>query len=56
MKGWRRFTEKAIQRLVQDPLAMMLLEGKFSEGHTIEVDVAGGELSFSKAKVAVPAA
>jgi hypothetical protein len=29
----------------------MLLEGKFSEGDTIEVDVAGGELSFTKAVV-----
>jgi hypothetical protein len=35
---------------------MMLLEGRFSEGDTVEVDAAGGELSFSKVKVAVPAA
>jgi hypothetical protein len=35
---------------------MMLLEGKFSEGDTIEVDVAKGELTFSKAKVAAPVA
>ena len=34
----------------------MLLEGKFSEGDTVEVDVAGGELSFNKTKVEVPAA
>jgi ATP-dependent Clp protease ATP-binding subunit ClpA len=42
--------------MVQDPLAMMLLEGKFSEGDTVEVDVAGGELNFNKASVKVPAA
>ncbi|MDQ6877061.1 MAG: ATP-dependent chaperone ClpB [Candidatus Dormibacteraeota bacterium] len=44
--------KRAIQRLLQDPLAMMLLEGKFSEGDTIEVDVKGGELTFTKTKVA----
>ncbi len=47
-----RFTEKAIQRLVQDPLARVPLEGKFSEADTIEVDVAGNELRFTKGKVA----
>jgi ATP-dependent Clp protease ATP-binding subunit ClpB len=60
-RGWdpvygARPLKRAIQRLVQDPLAMMLLEGKFSEGDTIEVDVAKGELTFSKAKVAAPVA
>jgi hypothetical protein len=35
---------------------MMLLEGKFSEGDTVEVDVKGGELSFSKIGVASPVA
>jgi ATP-dependent Clp protease ATP-binding subunit ClpB len=59
--GWdpvygARPLKRAIQRLLQDPLAMMLLEGKFAEGDTIEVDVKDGELAFSKAKVAVPAA
>jgi ATP-dependent Clp protease ATP-binding subunit ClpA len=39
-------------RLLQDPLAMMLLEGKLSEGDTIEVDVEDAELNFSKARVA----
>jgi ATP-dependent Clp protease ATP-binding subunit ClpB len=60
-RGWdpvygARPLKRAIQRLVQDPLAMMLLEGKFSDGDTIEVDVAKGELTFSKAKVAAPVA
>jgi len=31
---------------------MMLLEGKFSDGATIELDVRNGELSFNKARVA----
>jgi ATP-dependent Clp protease ATP-binding subunit ClpB len=56
-RGWdpvygARPLKRAIQRLLQDPLAMMLLEGKFSEGDTIEVDVKGGELAFTKTKVA----
>ncbi|HVC75079.1 MAG TPA: ATP-dependent chaperone ClpB [Candidatus Micrarchaeaceae archaeon] len=60
-RGWdpvygARPLKRAIQRMVQDPLAMMLLEGKFSEGDAVEVDVAGGELSFDKAKNAAPAA
>jgi ATP-dependent Clp protease ATP-binding subunit ClpB len=55
-RGWdpvygARPLKRAIQRLVQDPLAMMLLEGKFSEGDAVEVDVDGGELVFAKGKV-----
>ncbi|HEX3508965.1 MAG TPA: ATP-dependent chaperone ClpB [Candidatus Dormibacteraeota bacterium] len=60
-RGWdpvygARPLKRAIQRMVQDPLAMQLLEGNFSEGDTVEVDVAGGKLTFNKAKVKVPAA
>jgi ATP-dependent Clp protease ATP-binding subunit ClpB len=60
-RGWdpvygARPLKRAIQRLVQDPLAMMLLEGKFSDGDIITVDVKGGELTFATAKVATPAA
>ena len=42
---------RAIQRLVQDPLALKLLHGEFLEGETIEVDVQPGvpELQFKKA-------
>jgi ATP-dependent Clp protease ATP-binding subunit ClpB len=32
--------KRALQRLVQDPLALMLLEGKFAEGDTVDVDLA----------------
>ena len=41
---------RAIQRLIQDPLALKLINGDFLEGDTIMVDVApqGGELQFTK--------
>jgi len=56
-RGWdpvygARPLKRTIQRLVQDPLAMMLLEGKFSDGEAVEVDVHKGELTFNKARVA----
>jgi len=38
--------KRAIQRQVLDPLAMKVLEGEFSEGDAIEVDVEGGEIVF----------
>jgi ATP-dependent Clp protease ATP-binding subunit ClpB len=60
-RGWdpvygARPLKRAIQRMVQDPLAMQLLEGKFGEGDTIEVDAREGELTFTKAKAAAPVA
>jgi ATP-dependent Clp protease ATP-binding subunit ClpB len=53
-RGWdpvygARPLKRAIQRLVQDPLAMMLLEGKFAEGDTVTVDAKGADLVFTKA-------
>jgi ATP-dependent Clp protease ATP-binding subunit ClpA len=41
---------RAIQRLVQDPLAQRLIRGDFVEGDTIEVDAQPGaaELQFKK--------
>jgi ATP-dependent Clp protease ATP-binding subunit ClpB len=45
--------KRAIQRLVQNPLALRLLEGEFKDGDTIVVDVgAGGELVFHRAREA----
>jgi ATP-dependent Clp protease ATP-binding subunit ClpB len=36
--------KRALQRKVLDPLALMILEGKFTEGDTVKVDIAmGGE-------------
>jgi ATP-dependent Clp protease ATP-binding subunit ClpB len=59
--GWdptygARPLKRAIQRLVENPLALRLLEGEFEEGDTVRVDVKGGELVFEKAKAAEPAA
>jgi ATP-dependent Clp protease ATP-binding subunit ClpB len=47
--------KRAIQRLIQDPLALKLINGDFVEADTILADVApqGGELQFTKL---VPAA
>jgi ATP-dependent Clp protease ATP-binding subunit ClpB len=41
---------RAIQRLIQDPLALKLISSEFTEGDTVLVDVgpAEGELSFTK--------
>jgi ATP-dependent Clp protease ATP-binding subunit ClpB len=41
--------KRAIQRLIQDPLALKILEGEFSEGDTIEVEVGSqNDLLFSR--------
>jgi ATP-dependent Clp protease ATP-binding subunit ClpA len=42
--------KRAIQRLIQDPLALKLINGEFSEGDTVAVDAkeGGSELQFSK--------
>ncbi len=55
-RGWdpvygARPLKRAIQRMVQDQLAMNLLEGKFSEGDVVEVDAKDGDVTFAKAKV-----
>jgi ATP-dependent Clp protease ATP-binding subunit ClpB len=51
--GWdptygARPLKRALQRLVENPLAQRLLEGDFAEGETIRVDAQNGELVFSK--------
>jgi len=48
--------KRTIQRRIQDPLAMRLLRGEFKEGETVLVDFADGEYTFSRAKLAEPAA
>ena len=58
--GWdptygARPLKRAIQRLVENPLALRLLEGEFAEGDTVRVDVQDGELVFAKAAAAEPA-
>ncbi len=52
--GWdptygARPLKRALQRLVENPLAQRLLEGEFAEGETILVDAQNGELVFERA-------
>jgi len=59
--GWdptygARPLKRAIQRLLENPLALRLLAGDFGEGDTIRVDASAGELVFEKARAAEPAA
>jgi ATP-dependent Clp protease ATP-binding subunit ClpB len=58
--GWdpafgARPLKRAIQRLVENPLALRLLEGEFGEGDTIGVDAQNGELVFERAQETSPA-
>jgi ATP-dependent Clp protease ATP-binding subunit ClpB len=55
--GWdpaygARPLKRAIQRLVENPLALRLLEGEFADGDTVHVEARSGELVFEKAEVA----
>jgi len=59
--GWdptygARPLKRAIQRLVENPLAMRLLDNEFADGDTLLVDVRDGELVFEKARASEPAA
>jgi ATP-dependent Clp protease ATP-binding subunit ClpB len=52
--GWdptygARPLKRALQRLVENPLALRLLEGEFADGDTVRVDAHEGELLFEKA-------
>ncbi len=40
--------KRTIQRLIQDPLALKLLEHEFAEGDTVTVDAHGDELVFKR--------
>jgi ATP-dependent Clp protease ATP-binding subunit ClpB len=49
--GWdpaygARPLKRSVQRLLENPLALRLLEGEFGEGDTIRVDSVDGELVF----------
>jgi ATP-dependent Clp protease ATP-binding subunit ClpB len=59
--GWdpaygARPLKRAIQRLVENPLALRLLEGDFADGDTIRVDAEDGEIRFEKLGAAAVAA
>jgi ATP-dependent Clp protease ATP-binding subunit ClpB len=59
--GWdpaygARPLKRAIQRLLENPFALELLEGRFSDGDTVRVDAEDGELRFERVEAAAPAA
>ncbi len=58
-RGWdpvygARPLKRTIQRLLQDRIAMAILEGRFGEGDTVEVTVRDGELAFEGVPAAAP--
>ena len=58
--GWdpaygARPLKRAIQRLLENRLALRLLEGDFGDGDTIRVDAQNGDLVFERLESAVPA-
>src|SRR4029453_14037220 len=58
--GWdptygARPLKRALQRLVENPLALRLLEGEFGEGDIVRVDARDGELVFERAGEREPA-
>jgi ATP-dependent Clp protease ATP-binding subunit ClpB len=59
-EGWdpaygARPLKRAIQRLVENPLALRLLEGDFADGDVVRVDAEDGELVFERTETAAPA-
>jgi ATP-dependent Clp protease ATP-binding subunit ClpB len=59
--GWdptygARPLKRAIQRLVENPLALRLLEGEFGDGETVRVDAQNSDVVFSSAAAREPAA
>ena len=53
--GWdptygARPLKRAIQRMLENPLALRLLEGEFEEGDAIRVAAEDGELVFERAE------
>jgi ATP-dependent Clp protease ATP-binding subunit ClpB len=60
-EGWdpaygARPLKRAIQRLLENPLARELLEGRFAEGDTVRADARDGGLVFERAEAATTAA
>jgi ATP-dependent Clp protease ATP-binding subunit ClpB len=60
-EGWdpaygARPLKRAIQRMLENPLALRLLEGDFAEGDTVHVDVVDGELALERTEMPTPAA
>jgi ATP-dependent Clp protease ATP-binding subunit ClpB len=58
--GWdptygARPLKRALQRMVENPLALRLLEGEFAGGDAVRVDAKDGELVFERATAPEPA-
>src|SRR5215210_1864827 len=58
--GWdptygARPLKRALQRMVENPLALRLLEGEFGDGNAVRVDAKDGELMFERATAPEPA-
>jgi len=58
--GWdptygARPLKRALQRMVENPLALRLLEGEFGDGDLVRVDARDGELVFERGHVREPA-
>jgi len=58
--GWdptygARPLKRALQRMVENPLALRLLEGDFADGDTVRVDAQNGELVFTRVGAREPA-
>ena len=59
--GWdpaygARPLKRAIQRLVENPLALRLLEGELADGDTVRVDAEDGQITFEKVLAVEPIA
>jgi ATP-dependent Clp protease ATP-binding subunit ClpB len=59
--GWdptygARPLKRAIQRLLENPLALRLLEGDFAEGDSVRADAVDGRLVFERHETAAVAA
>jgi ATP-dependent Clp protease ATP-binding subunit ClpB len=59
--GWdptygARPLKRAVQRLLENPLALRLLEGDFGDGDTVVVDAQNGDLVFTRHEPAEAAA
>jgi ATP-dependent Clp protease ATP-binding subunit ClpB len=46
--------KRVIQRRLQDPIAMAILEGRFNEGDTVEVDTKDGQITIGRVAPSTP--
>ena len=46
--------KRVIQRRLQDPIAMAILEGRFNEGDTVEVDAKDGQITIGRVARSTP--